>query len=197
MTELERLWYDTLQDIGNLSAHEIKDVLNGVALNVEVLRSRSEKGTSESRALYQFAAAASDQTEKLVARVEALLDLMRPASRYSAPVEIGVILRSLVALLAPAARARGGALELVGLDRAATTTAAPDAVRLALASGLLASTRDGQKATCVLASGDSARVEMTRGMKEPPALRGEVADELARQQIRIDRPDSRLVMIFP
>ena len=80
MSELEGLWLRTLQTIVDKAAHEIKDSLNGVSLNIEVVRSRSEK-EGPAAALSQFAAAASDQFETLSERAEALLFLARPQRR--------------------------------------------------------------------------------------------------------------------
>jgi len=43
MPSVDVLWLDTLQRICTRAAHELKGALNGVSVNLEVVRSRSER----------------------------------------------------------------------------------------------------------------------------------------------------------
>ena len=41
--DIDTLWLRTLEEVVNRAAHEVKDSLNGVSLNVEVVRSRADR----------------------------------------------------------------------------------------------------------------------------------------------------------
>src|SRR5213075_1153796 len=115
MTDLaiDQLWLKTLEEVVNRAAHEVKDSLNGVSLNVEVVRSRAERPGAED-GLTAFATAASEQLELLTNRAEAVLFLARPARD---PADVALVLRHLAALLIPAAKADGKRLVVDGYGR--------------------------------------------------------------------------------
>jgi nitrogen fixation/metabolism regulation signal transduction histidine kinase len=90
-------------------AHEIKNPLNGLALNLEVVRSRSEREGVERSALSPYATAAASELEQTIPLVEALLSLARPSAF---PVDLRTALRPLATLYGAIARAAGGSLRI-------------------------------------------------------------------------------------
>src|SRR4051812_21248311 len=56
------LWADTLQSLANVVAHDLRNALNAVAVNLEVVRSRSARG-AEASAIAPFAATAANNFE--------------------------------------------------------------------------------------------------------------------------------------
>ena len=200
MDELKVLWLQTLQTVIDKAAHEIKDSLNGVSLNLEVVRSRSERDGAAA-GLAQFAASAASQLENLTERTEALLFLARPAREGSQP-DVALTLRHLATLLVPAAKADGVRLEVSGWERPAPTTAPSSGVRLALASGLLALMERGGSGRCSLDSTRDAVVRFSHESAETCSLDSATAASLAEQNIVIQRGDrversGDLLMIFP
>ena len=194
----ERQWLDVLGRIVDLGAHELKDVLNGVSLNLEVVRSRSSSAAGgESAAITPFAIAAASQLELVGERVEALLFLARPP-RTSA--DVGLALRHLGALLVPAARAEGGQLTVSGAGQSLPSTAPAHAVRLALGGAMLELVRLGGSGSCTVEppSGGSGTVvrfshESARGLTLAPALQAAIAQ----QGIMTERSGSDLLVAFP
>jgi nitrogen fixation/metabolism regulation signal transduction histidine kinase len=138
-TDVTGLWQSTLQEVVQRAAHEVKDALNGVSLNLEVIRSRSqdEGGGVDAASIAGFAGAAAEQLELLTERTEALLALSRPPKPSAGPCDVAATLRQLAALLVPAARADGGQLVVDVRLKSAPTSASADGARLALATGLL------------------------------------------------------------
>src|SRR5689334_5665 len=120
-TCVDALWLATLHRIFTRAAHEVKGALNGVSVNLEVVRSRSEKPDALASAVRQYAASAAGQLEGVIEMSEALLALGRPVRE---PVEIALMVRRFAALLEPAAKADSrrleidGSLETIGLTSA-------------------------------------------------------------------------------
>jgi hypothetical protein len=133
--EIDALWLDTLQRVCGRAAHDLKGVLNGVSVNLEVVRSRAEKPDTPASAVSRFANAAADQLGAVIAMNDALLALARPAPE---PVEIDGLVRRLEALLAPAVRTEGRSLVLDdSLGFLGPTSGPASVVRLAVAASLL------------------------------------------------------------
>ena len=205
--DLPGQWLAALQEIADRAAHEVKDSLNGVALNLEVIRSRSGRATEGmgqgtsgggggAEALAPFAAAASGQFEWLTERAEALLFLAR--TPRAGATDVAVTLKHLAALLVPAARADGGELKVEGLDRPARTLAPAIAVRLALAAGLLALTRDRGRGTCRLEADAATVVRFSHESAGTCELEPATAALIAEHDIKTERPDGRdLLLSFP
>jgi hypothetical protein len=203
VTEFDGLWGKALQQVIGLAAHEVKDALNGVSLNLEVLRSRLSAGRGDANSLESFATAASDQLETLTARIEAVLFLSRP-HRGDAPADVAITLKQLAVLLVPAARADGMKLQVEGYDVAVPTSAPPTAVRLVLASGLLALIKEGGAggvAYCKLQT-DAVRAETVVRFSHESAAVGDLDPALASAlgkgtNIRVRRSDNDLQLVFP
>src|ERR1051326_7842423 len=114
---VDELWLDVLQQVSARTSHELKGALNGVAVNLEVVRSRSAKPDAAAVAVAPFAASAGDQLDAVVGMTEALLKLARPPRE---PVDIRETLDSLGSPGAPSARADGGSLRIESQDRKST-----------------------------------------------------------------------------
>lgn len=103
--------YDVVSRLADDLAHEIKNPLNAIVVNLEVLRRRVVTGSPEA-ALERV-----DVVEHEVRRVHALVDqvlqLLRPAKRDTAPLAIDGILESLESALQIQARAAHVDLEVV------------------------------------------------------------------------------------
>jgi hypothetical protein len=196
VTDLERLWLGALQDVVGRAAHEVKDALNGVSLNLEVIRSRASRPNG-SGGLSDFAAAAADQLEKLSARTEALLFLSRMPRTPAEPADVSVTLKHLATLLVPATKADGGTLAVEGYDVSIPTLAPAQATRLALAAGLLAITKEGGSSRCRLEAHDGTVVHFSHESAPACTLDPAVVAAIGEHQIRASTSGSELRIDFP
>lgn len=194
MTDVDGLWLAKLQEVVDRAAHEVKDALNGVTLNVEVVRSRAGKGELPATAISSFAEAAAAQLETLSRRVESVLVLGRPARN---PVDVALTLRHLAELLVPAAHADGGSLSIDGITTSAPTTAPGTVVRLGLAAGLLAVSGKGRRGRCVLENAPEAVVRFSHESAGACDLDPATAAALAGHAVRIERSPRDLTLVFP
>jgi signal transduction histidine kinase len=158
------LWLLMLQRAIGRASHDVKDALNGVSVNLEVIRSRAARPGTPASAVAQFGDAAGQQLERLTTLIEAVLALGR-AER--SPADVGTTLRRVVALCGATASSADAAVELVdgGLIGSAQTCVIGDVVRLALMGPLLDMVSATDRAhrlsavTCTLA-GDDAVVQV-------------------------------------
>ena len=196
MTDADSLWLHALQEVVGRAAHEVKDSLNGVSLNLEVVRSRTSRpgAATDNGALTVFSTAAIEQLELLSLRTEAVLFLVRPAK---GPADIALILQHLASLLIPATRADGGRLTVEGYQMSAPTSAPAQATRLGLAVALLRLTAAGGASHCRLDPGPAPMVRFSHESATPFSLDPAVASVLAEHSIRIDRSGADLHMTFP
>ena len=139
--EVERRWLAALQQLTGGVAHELRNALNGVAVNLEVVRSRAGREGVAASALGSFAGSASDQLEQVIAMADALLALTRAAHD---PAVIGRIADQVAALVRPVLAGSGGSLELVVEGEGATRVPAA-AARLFVAATLQAAASAGGK----------------------------------------------------
>lgn len=135
-----------MQSLAGRAAHEIRNPLNGLAVNLEVVRSRAARGAGDLASIGRFAESASGELERAAERVQALLELARP---LAAPVDLWSALRPMVVLhhaiaVAQAARDPSDASEGSGAavtleprgDARLTVAAKPVVARIALAAAL-------------------------------------------------------------
>ena len=130
--EVERRWLAMLQQLTSGVAHELRNALNGVAVNLEVVRSRAGRDGLAASALGSFAGSASDQLEQVIAMTDALMALARAGQE---PAAIGRTTDQVAALVRPALAANGGALDLV-VEGEGTTHVPSAAARLFIAATL-------------------------------------------------------------
>jgi hypothetical protein len=149
MRSVDELWLETLQQINGRASHEVKGALNGVAVNLEVVKSRAARSDAVASAVAPFASSASDQLELVIEIADALLQLGRAPRE---PVDVGATIRQLVAILGPAARSEGGSLRVEESAPGTPSTgvcARGNVVRLTIGAALLAALRrEGQTRCC-------------------------------------------------
>ena len=194
---IHALWQVALQEIVDRSAHEVKDSLNGVSLNLEVIRSRSTREGVAGKDLKDFAEAASGQFETLTGRVEALLALGRSPRAATKGADVAVILKQLATLLVPAAKADGRVLQVKGDERGVPTAAPALAVRLAIAVGLLTLVKGEKGGRCLLEGGAEPVVRFSHESAVTCSLDSAVAEALAGCNINTRRSDHDLLIEFP
>ena len=132
--EVERQWLAMLQQLTSGVAHELRNALNGVAVNLEVVRSRAGREGLAASALGSFAGSASDQLEQVIAMTDALMALARAGQE---PAAIGRTTDQVAALMRPVLAANGGALDLA-VEGEGTTRVPAAAARLFVAATLQA-----------------------------------------------------------
>jgi hypothetical protein len=192
------LWVDTLERLCGRTAHELKGALNGVAVNLEVVRSRCERPNTLASAVGPYANSASDQLGIVIETTEALLALARSART---PVEVARVTRHVHALLAPAARSQGKRFELSGpLDGLGATSAGASAARLAVAASAMAATDAWSHVVCRVAGDDSDGILRFESRDAEPAaccIDGAIVDAVGRSGIRIQVDGSTISITFP
>ena len=127
------LWLGALGRLAGRAAHELKNPLNGLALNLEVVRTRSARAGTQGSALATYAEAAASELERAIPLVEALLALARPLSN---PVDLRVAMQPLVAMYGAIAKAGGGSLDVVYEAEHMFVNADGDTVRALVAEAL-------------------------------------------------------------
>ena len=192
------LWLDALERLCSRTAHELKGALNGVAVNLEVVRSRCERPDTAASAVASYANSASDQLGIVIETTEALLALSRPART---PVDVGRVARNVHALLGPAARSQGRRFELGGaLDGLGGTSADAAAVRLAIAASALAATEAWSHVVCVGREGGQQPTVCLEGRDARPApccLDGTVIQAAGSNGIRVHVDGATISITFP
>ena len=193
------LWSAALPRALGRAAHDVKDALNGVSVNLEVIRSRAARAEAPASAVAPFADAAAHQLERLTGLLEAVLALGRSERE---PADVGITLRR-IAVLCSASNASTDA-RVVVRDVAVgdTRTRVPgDVVRLALIAPLLGAVADrrGQprdSVECELASeADSVVVRLDAG--RPVPMPSEVAEPLRAAGVTWSESANDLSLVFP
>jgi signal transduction histidine kinase len=128
------LWLARVQRLMGRAAHDVKDSLNGVAVNLEVVRSRAARDGAPASAVAPFADAAGQQLERLTSLLDALLAVARPERD---PVNVAVALRRVATLCTASTSADDAGVVVEEPAEDATTALAGEVVRLALAAPLL------------------------------------------------------------
>ena len=195
--ELDALWLDVLQQVAAKAAHEIKGALNGVCVNLEVVRGRaSAQAAAPASGIARFADAASDQLNELIAMNEALLALTR---RPRDVVDVLTTAGHLVALLGPAARSDGGVLRLASSSSmgGGATSAPAVAVRLVLASAMLRALEKRTATTCRVDAADGMVIRIECADGSALELDPRVADAAAAAGIRVESGPDGLSLAFP
>lgn len=189
--ESAALWADTLQSLANVVAHDLRNALNAVAVNLEVVRSRSARG-AEASAIAPFAATAATNFETAATAAEALLAFVRPEPGR---VDIAAVVARLARLLAVRA---GAGLQVIDLsDGRAATAAPPDIARAAVARSVLAAVDADQGAACEIAVDDGIFLRITGATRVPPPPDSNLVAAALEQGIRITARDRSIELRFP
>jgi hypothetical protein len=132
----EALWLHTLQRAMDRASHDVNDALNGVSVNLEVIRSRAVRPDVAAVAVAPFSEAAAQQVELLSKLIEAVVALSRSER---APADVGLILRRIITLSAASSSSGDARVRLIddGTVGSTLTHVRGDAVRLALLAPLL------------------------------------------------------------
>lgn len=191
------LWLDVSQAIASRAAHEVRNALNGVAVNLEVVRSRSEREGMAMDAVARFASAAGTQFEELSRLTEALLALARP---MRTPVSVTEAAAQIVTLLSASAGGAGGGVRLEHGGDMPETTADGDAVRAILASALLLALEESPRVLCSMGADGGGTVGIS-GERAPhdglARLSKRAAAVAKRAGIRIATTPHGFTLSFP
>jgi K+-sensing histidine kinase KdpD len=182
------LWLATLQRALARASHDVKDALNGVSVNLEVIRSRAARPDTPSSAVAQFAEAAGQQLERLTTLIEAVLALGR-ADRE--PVDVAVTLRRVATLCGASASSADAPVEVRddGVESTVTRVRG-DAVRLAIAAPLLDAVTGSDRlhrasaVVCTITEQEDDVVVSIRAAKRRVAMPDAVADVLRAAGVR-------------
>ena len=193
MTDADRaeaLWASALQAVANHVAHDFRNALNAVAVNLEVTRGRSARGADAS-AIAPFAATAASQFEVAAAAAEALLALARSEP---ADADVATVAGRLARLFA----IRGDAtVEVTDLSSGrARTSVVPDLVRAVVARSVLAVVGLGNRAACEIGVGDGIFLRVT-GTHVPPPPDPELVAVASAHGIRFGSRGQTLDIRFP
>ena len=191
------MWLETLGAICERAAHEVKGALNGVVVNVEVVRSRSAKPEVSGASLQPFAQSASGQLDAVIAMSEALLALARPARR---PLGIAQTVRNVEALVGAAARADDKCVELQGMvDALGSTSADADVARLVIGAVFIAAVDASADVVCSGFPGTDGAVLCweCRGGESAPSIDAAVLSLAMAEGIDVQRDSSKLSITFP
>jgi len=197
-TEADARWLATLQRLVGRAAHELKGALNGVSINLEVIRSRVERSNATASTVGSFAVSATSQLDEVISLSEALLGLTRAAAE---PVEVGVEARRIAILLGAAARSNGGQLtvdDARALAAVGRTSASGSAVRAALGECMLAAVDLSKNVGCA-AVADSPATTVRIDARDDGAL--DLNPELVAMArgagIDIRAEHSTVLIVFP
>jgi nitrogen fixation/metabolism regulation signal transduction histidine kinase len=190
-----RLWCTAFQRLVDRAAHEVRNPLNGAAVNLEVLRSRSGRLGVDPATLTPFAEAAASELVRVTGLVEALLALARPTP---SPVDLDVLVHPLVVLYRAVAVAGGGTLtfEREGTG-SLTTDADPAQGRAVLAAVLDAAVTGADGVRCALTAGvhgPSVTVARSSAPVELPAV---VRDAARQARLGVEAGPTEVRVTFP
>lgn len=193
MTDAQRagaLWAAALQAVASHVAHDFRNALNGVAVNLEVVRGRAARG-AEASAIAPFAATAASQFEAASAGAEDLLALARPDS---AP-DVAAIAARIVRLLS----LRNDAAVHVNdhSDGRARTLVPGDVARAAVAQSVLSAIGQGDSVACEINVGDGIFLTVTGDTYIPPSLDPELVAVASAHGVGFAAREHALELRFP
>ena len=191
----ELLWLETLQLVAGRTAHELKGALNGVSVNLEVVRGRAAHAELPASAVARFATSAATQLDQVIEMNEALLALAR---RPREPVDVAVTLRQLAALLVPGAVAGGTAVAVeLSADDASESGAVSAPLVRALLGRLLLGVIEAGGGTVALRVTDGAVVVEAVASREAVALPERLLTAAAGAGVRTSATGLVFTLTFP
>jgi hypothetical protein len=197
----DELWLGVFQQLCDATAHQFKGALNGVAVNLEVVRSRSTKGDSEASAVRPFADTAAAELESVIQSAEAMLALARPPRGVT---DVARITRDVAVLASRSTAATEAGKRLTvdkGVERLGTTSAPASVARLAIAAALLAGLEaSGGEVVCTAAGeGGGPAIRVSCGERDGSrfALSDEVVSVAHSAGVHLDISESGATITFP
>lgn len=189
-------WLARLYELGRPATHEVRNALNGLAVNLEVVRSRAARPDAPAASVARFADAAVEQLDHLASLAEALLSFIRPVPE---PVDVALLVGRLGVLLGAIARGDGGTVtvSLARSDVSYVTGAPGDAVRLAITAMLLTAFDRAGALSCELVEWSRPELRLRREGSSLPSLPDDVAALVARAGARLDVHPDGWVAVFP
>ena len=164
---LAGLWLSALERLLARAAHEVNGALNGLSVNLEVVRLKARPG-ADAGAVARFADVAAGElgaTMRLVAALVALARAPRDdGGARTAITDVADAVRHAAALVAPVAAHERVLVELEGAGEPAPTSADRRAVRLAVVEALLAG------AAAAVAGSDEVMAEVAGGGRAARAV---------------------------
>ncbi len=196
------LWLITFQRALGRASHDVKDALNGVSVNLEVIRSRAERPDVPASAVAQFAEAAGNQLERLTTLLDAVLTLGRPERE---PVDVSATLRRIATLCNASSSPADAPVVASEAGTMGDTTSRLDgsAVRLALLAPVLEASVGvgrGQRASTVACKldGSGAALAVTIAAEgRRVGMPEQVADSLRTAGVRWTDDVHGLTLTFP
>ncbi|GAC1419781.1 MAG: hypothetical protein NVSMB53_18670 [Gemmatimonadaceae bacterium] len=188
------LWLRTFQRIAARATHELRNAMNGAAVNLEVVRSRTTRMDPASETIGPFAEAAAGQFAATVGMVEALVTLARPARD---PLDLSDYVTRLAAVLGPGLRSGGGTISVeIPRDTPVVTAAPGDLVRALVGSALLASADGASAVRCRVTATSAAivRIERAGGV---PMLDADAQAAAAKAGIGVEASIDILTLTLP
>jgi hypothetical protein len=171
-------------------AHDLRNALNGVAVNLEVVRGRSARGAAASE-IAPFAATAAAEFEVASGAAEALLAFARSEPTVA---DVSVIVHRLARLLTLRA---GSDVRVTDQSDGRARTAVPgDIVRAAVARSVLGGLSVGDSVACEISVGDGIFLNVT-GATHVPTPDSELLDIAAVHDVRITSRGQTLELRFP
>ncbi len=200
MPTVDELWLGTFQRLCDATAHHFKGAMNGVAINLEVVRSRSARasaGNSDVASVHSFAEAAAAELETAIQSAEAMLALARPPRGAT---DVARIVRD-VAVLAARGGSQGTRVTVdQSVERLGITSAPASAARLAVAAVLLGAVERSTDVVCRAATDPAVTaIRVTAGEHDGSriALSEEVVSAVRSAGVHLDIAESGATITFP
>ncbi len=181
------LWLETFARLSVRASHELKNSLNAVAVNLEVVRSRLERASADVAGLAGYATNAAGEFGRSMSQIDAMFALARPCAP---PTEVATVVRHLAALLEPSIRADAGELR-IDSEMGLRTTAEATLVRTLLAQALLPDDARGASIRVVLSPPDTVLVYGAGRISEAAVEAGK------RRGVSVRTVDNELRLRFP
>lgn len=192
------LWLVELQRVAVRGSHAIRNALNGVAVNLEVVRGRARRADATGESLSRFAEVAANQLDATTMLSEALLALTRPPRE---PADVRATAMAIHALLREGRTGGDGLRNGTRYEGPAATAVPGVAVRLALAHALLPAADDDPPAEWSVEMSDGAAPAVlafqVRRPSSAPRMDDEVEAVVQAAGVRVEHGTGTLTLSFP
>lgn len=200
MATVDELWLGVFQRLCDATAHQFKGALNGVAVNLEVVRSRSGRGEAggDAATLRPFAEAAVADLESVIQSAEAMLALARSPR---GPANVARIARDVALLATRGAAATDGRVTVdKSVERIGTTSASVPAARLGIGAVVLAAIEVSKDVVCAaVPDSDAPSIRVSCGERDGSrfALSDEVVSAAYSAGVHLDISERGATITFP